>query len=88
VQDSSSEYLEVSLKLKSQDKILIYSDGIIEAINEKNEQYGTRKFLKSILNHFKENPEIMVSNIIKDLEQFRGHSLLNDDVSIVSIEAL
>jgi len=87
-EDSSSEYLEVSLKLKSQDKILIYSDGIIEAINEKNEQYGTRKFLKSILNHFKENPEIMVSNIIKDLEQFRGHSLLNDDVSIVSIEAL
>lgn len=76
------EYKKQKTKLQEGDTILLYTDGLNEAINSEEEEFGYERIAKSLQKDalLKQN----VETIIKDLEEFIGKVEQFDDITILS----
>ena len=77
------DYVEKEIKLNPGDKILFYTDGIIEAKNI----YGEEFEIDGILKVIKENKEDILNKIVYNVERFRWGEQ-NDDLAMVLMEVL
>lgn len=75
------------IEYNSGDKILLYSDGIIEVFNEKEEMYGDNEFIQSVKVHSPKKSEEFLNAIYMDALTF-SNKPFNDDVSLFLIEAI
>ena len=70
----------------SGDILLLYTDGIIESINEYNEEFGMER-LKNILNtNANLAAKQLIDKIIEELYNFTGTKNINDDYSILVVK--
>ncbi len=68
------------------DKILMYSDGLIEARNAKDRQFGVNRLMKSILGAPKDR---VFDRVFDDLDRFCGDITTQaDDVTLVEITCI
>ena len=75
--DSSTEIYNVS----KNDKLYLYSDGIIEAESQNGEMFGSER-LKDVLIS---NSDDCVDNVLRVLNEFRGTIEQNDDITLVEL---
>lgn len=75
-----------SIELKRHDKIILYTDGVVEAMNFDQECFGNKRFISSVKRHIKLRPEDMARNILWDIRRFTGFATQTDDVSLVVLE--
>lgn len=84
-QNLHTVYSESEVKISESDKILLFSDGIIEANNgEKN--YGQRNFIKSFIANANQSVDLLVLEMIKDLEKFQNGLTPDDDITLIAVE--
>ncbi len=76
-------YTENEIKLKLEDKILFYTDGITEVKNIHGEEFGIERIIKII----KENKKDILNRIVNNVENFRWGEQ-EDDFAIVLMEVL
>jgi len=77
------EYQSVPVNLESGDLLAMFSDGIIEANNLKQEEFGTRR-LEAVLRQNANQPlGAIVDKVFVDLRQFEGGRLPRDDQTLV-----
>jgi len=84
------EYRVHRLDLKPGETLLIYSDGITEAINPQHVQYETDRMnanvIASLLQPGGSNTaEQIVQNLRNDVERFRQGAEVNDDLTVVCL---
>lgn len=79
-------YSEHSLQLQRGDRLYIYSDGITEALNLKNEQYGDKRLISIIEKKGSLSLKDCVAAIIKDVESWSAGNKQSDDISIIALE--
>ncbi len=82
----TSDEGEVTLDFKKNDKIVLYSDGITEAMNVNREEYGFERLELFLTHNADKNPEELLNGIINDVNNFRGNSELIDDISLIIVE--
>lgn len=74
------------LDLENGDEIVLYTDGISDTLNSRNERFGSSEFLKVI----KENVHLSAAEQIKairgKLKEFRKDSELTDDMTIIILK--
>jgi len=80
---STSKYREDNLILKKGDYLIVYSDGVSEAINSEGEFYGTGRFKDTLIAGKDLSPREMGKNIIATVNNFVGNNKFYDDLSIV-----
>lgn len=80
------EYVEHSIKIEKEDRVLFYTDGISEAKNNKKEMYEGRILEIAFQNKDKDSLEI-INNIVKDVEEFSKGNI-TDDIAIMMVEPL
>lgn len=79
--DNNIENLE--LKLCEDDILVLYTDGIVEALNEKHQFYGTGR-LNKLLNSNKEHSAAeLLRELSKDLQSYIGRAKQHDDMTMV-----
>ena len=77
-------YEEETIKLEEGDTILLHTDGLNEAINAKQEEFGYERIISSIS---KDNePKLNIETVIKDLEEFEGEEEQFDDITIIAFK--
>lgn len=82
--DFFSETLEeISLDLKEQDIIVLYTDGITEAKNSDLEDFGETKFENIILENSKSEPDEISSRVIQQVTLFSQSLAQYDDITLV-----
>jgi anti-anti-sigma factor len=74
------------IKLKKDDMLVIYTDGVTEAMNERREQYGEEKLLRLIKKHGRLAPTEFIERLSNDIKQFTGGHPQNDDITVVAIK--
>ncbi len=67
------------------DRLIYYSDGIIEALNEAEELYGFEQFEASIRQHIREPVEAMLKLMLEDVRNYCGDVPQEDDMTLVII---
>lgn len=79
---------EYELKLQPGDQLLVYTDGIPEAINEKEEAYGTDRLLKRANEVRKLDQKLILDNILRDVQLFAGSAEQFDDITMIGFTFL
>lgn len=74
------------LQLDNQDEIIIFTDGITEAMNSSETFFGYQRLENVFCNVVNNNPEIMVSTILNEVKKFTNHEQQSDDISILVIK--
>lgn len=76
------------IQMEPGDKIFVYTDGVPEAINEAEEQYGTKR-LEDVLNrNLSASMEDTLVAVAKDVEAFKGGADQFDDITMLGFEFL
>jgi sigma-B regulation protein RsbU (phosphoserine phosphatase) len=73
------------LELKKGDKLILYTDGVIDAYDEEETAYGEEKFIH-LLNHCINLPiERIIKNSFTDINDFVGNAPQSDDITLLGI---
>jgi sigma-B regulation protein RsbU (phosphoserine phosphatase) len=84
----NSVYEERPLGLSTGEIMVFYTDGVTEAKNEKEEEFGTKRLKQVIADSHQLSAIQIQENICKGVEEFTGHSHAADDLTIIVIKAL
>jgi serine phosphatase RsbU (regulator of sigma subunit) len=79
---------EVTLSLASCDSLVIYTDGLTEALNAQDQEYGLARLLSALGTAPVSNAGTQLDHLMKDLDAFTGDVPPFDDVTlfIVTLE--
>lgn len=69
--------------LESGDLLVIYTDGVVEAFNSKNEQYGNARLIHIINENANEPVSQIWGNIVADVMAFAEDELQHDDITLI-----
>ncbi len=75
---------EQRLQLNLGDRFVMYSDGIIEAMNSKQEMYGTDRFYIRCKQLAQRSSSEFLSLLVSDIEAHQGEALQHDDITVVT----
>ena len=76
---------EYEIQLNPGDRLFVYTDGVPEAINENNEQYGTGRMTEH-LNTLKDVPqEQVLASMREDIRRFVGDAEQFDDITMLGV---
>ena len=79
-------YTTATAKLEAGDKILLFTDGIVEAQNPEGARYGTEQLLSSFRKVYTSPGDLIIKTIIDNLQSFMATRKLKDDATILLIE--
>jgi serine phosphatase RsbU (regulator of sigma subunit) len=82
-----ADYEETQLKMEPGDKIVYYTDGIVEAMNKNEDMYGFERLNEVVTSSSAENAEDLMNDIIKDVSAFTGNAPQHDDLTIIVVSA-
>jgi sigma-B regulation protein RsbU (phosphoserine phosphatase) len=77
----ASKYKQCSMALNPGDKLFLYTDGINEALNAKNEQWGNERFLEAANKNIELRPEAFDAAIRESLSGFVSDAEQSDDIT-------
>jgi phosphoserine phosphatase RsbU/P len=82
----SVPYEEETIPFNPGDLLVVYSDGITEAMNAEEEEFGEQRFIDLILQNKNELPESLIDIVINKVQEFSGCQTQADDVTLVIIK--
>ena len=74
------------IELKSGDCVLFYTDGVKEAINADEEEFGMERMSEAFRMAAPLGAEIVLARMQEELKQFTGEGPQMDDITLVAIE--
>jgi phosphoserine phosphatase RsbU/P len=75
-------FSEVEVRLPERSRLGFYSDGITEAVNPAEEEYGPERREKQVL-----LPEACADSILEDVRWFADGAGLHDDATVIFVKA-
>ncbi|MGA1861752.1 SpoIIE family protein phosphatase [Deferribacter thermophilus] len=82
------EYEEGSFKMDEGDIAFMYTDGLVEAMNKKDEQYGYDRLINKIIMFHNEKCDDIIKYIIEDVKEFTEGRPFEDDITIFVIKKM
>jgi serine phosphatase RsbU (regulator of sigma subunit)/CHASE2 domain-containing sensor protein len=82
-----ANYEETQLKMEPGDKVVYYTDGIVEAMNKNKDMYGFERLNEVVKASTAENAEELMNDIISDVSKFTGDAPQHDDLTIIVVSA-
>lgn len=84
----NSQYKERALGLNSADIFLFYTDGVTEAKNEKDEEFGTGRLEKILLENRNLKAREILDKIYQEVKEFTQRKPGQDDLTMIVIKVL
>jgi sigma-B regulation protein RsbU (phosphoserine phosphatase) len=83
-----SQYQELELPLESGDVLVFYSDGLVEARDASNEDFGLRRLSGVISENGRKTAEEIVEAVNRAVEDFVGRTPFHDDRTLIVVKML
>jgi adenylate cyclase len=80
-----ASYEETRLQLEPGDKVVFYTDGIVEAMNKKEEIYGFERLQEVIKTSKASKAEALMNDIITSVSDFTGNAPQHDDLTMIIV---
>lgn len=81
-------YQTGSVVLASGDWLVIFTDGVVEAMNTRGEEYGEPRLLSTIAGGANGTPGEMMRRLMTDLDGFVGNTPQHDDVTCLLLKVV
>ncbi|MDX5338433.1 MAG: PP2C family protein-serine/threonine phosphatase [Cyclobacteriaceae bacterium] len=80
-------FLEIGERNSLEDFIIhLYTDGLTEAMNSKDEEFGDERFLSFVEENLCEDPELFHQRFFQKLQSFSQNVPLRDDLTLLSVK--
>ena len=78
-------YEETRRQLESGDKVIFYTDGIVEAMNEQEEIFGFERLLEIAQGARTMNADELLKEILNKVNEFVGNAPQHDDITVIVV---
>ena len=82
-----ANYEETQLQMEPGDKVVYYTDGIVEAMNKHEDMYGFERLHEVVKSSEADTAEALMNDIISDVSDFTGAATQHDDLTIIVVSA-
>ena len=82
------EYFSDSFYFNKYDTLLLYTDGLVEAVNNKFEFFGEDRLKQELLNNKHFPSKTIAENIIEAVQKFSAKGKYSDDRTVVVIKRI
>jgi sigma-B regulation protein RsbU (phosphoserine phosphatase) len=79
-------FKENFLKYENDDLVVLYTDGIVEAIDETKEEFGIERFKALIKKIGKEDAQTIVNRVFEEVNRFAGNEPQFDDFTLLILK--
>lgn len=81
-----NEYEKSEIQLCRGDRLLLYTDGVTEALNPDKKMYGTDRLSALLDQSDKDSPEEVLRKVIGDVNRFASGEPQFDDITVLMLE--
>ncbi|MDD5598294.1 MAG: SpoIIE family protein phosphatase [Victivallaceae bacterium] len=81
-----AEYRQTELTLAAGDRLFLYTDGVTEAINAAEEEFGSKRLLAALKQFGSDVPGKLAKHIHEQLEKFSGGCPQYDDITMLILD--
>ena len=82
----TTTYKNHTIPFREGDKIVFYTDGVIDVKSPEGDSYGERRFIRSLKAINELGPAGTIDNAFNEMNQYRVDTPLDDDVTLVMVE--
>ncbi|MCG8608483.1 SpoIIE family protein phosphatase [bacterium] len=82
----TATYKTGKVKLRPNDLLFLYTDGVTECMNERKIEYGERRLAELLLKNRHREADAVVAAVKKDLARFLGSSTTQDDQTMLVLK--
>jgi phosphoserine phosphatase RsbU/P len=83
---ADAEYQSGCVVLAPGDWLVIFTDGVVEAMNTRGEEFGETRLLANIATATSVSPSQMMNHIMMELDRFVGNTPQHDDVTCLLLK--
>src|SRR6056297_1024516 len=84
--DATWDYPQTSFQIEKNDLLVFYTDGITEAMNSEDQQFGFDRLIKVIENNCSLPPEELKQKIFASIDEFVGEASQHDDETLIIVQ--
>lgn len=77
---------EELIQLQHGDRIIAYTDGVVEAMNEKGEEFGEERFLEIVEESAEKSSSEFINRLINAIREHQGRAEQHDDITVVTFK--
>ena len=81
-----ARFKEHEFELQPGDRLFVYTDGVPEATNAKEEQFGIDRMLASLNSHGEDTLQELLPDVKKDIDAFVGDAFQFDDLTMLGFD--
>jgi phosphoserine phosphatase RsbU/P len=85
---ADGHYESGSVALSPGDWLVIFTDGVVEAMNTRGDEYGEQRLLATVAISSESTPAEMMRRIMTDLDAFVGNTPQHDDVTCLLLKVV
>ena len=82
------QFSEETLQLEHGDTLLLYTDGVTEAINVNNEEFGEKRLEDTLKDVAHQNCQQIIDAVKENVSSFAGEAEQSDDITLLAIKRL
>ncbi|HVP35741.1 MAG TPA: SpoIIE family protein phosphatase [Terriglobales bacterium] len=79
----SKEYRDSFIQVETGDVLVLYTDGVVEALNPEEEFYEEKRLIKTIQENSQLKPDQIVQKVLKSIKEFTRSNPLTDELNLV-----
>jgi len=80
-----ADYEETRRQLEPGDKVIFYTDGIVEAMNEEEEMFGFERLLEVVQGARSMDADTLLNEILAKVDEFVGDAPQHDDLTVIIV---
>ena len=74
------------ITLPNPSRLLIYTDGIIETLNDRHKMYGYKRMIKQLTRYAEKDARAYIRMMKKDLVKYAKSKVFNDDITLLVMD--
>lgn len=88
LEDITAFVAQTQISLNTGDGVILYTDGVTEAMNDQRELYGLERLINSAQQHWKNSADSIRQAVIEDVRQHMNEAMLVDDITLVVLKKI
>ena len=81
-----THYTDFSFEMKKGDILVLYTDGLIETMNARREEFGKENVGKVLIDNSRKNANSILQLLMANLDIHTGQEMRNDDVTVIVLK--
>jgi sigma-B regulation protein RsbU (phosphoserine phosphatase) len=74
------------IQIQRGDRIVAYTDGVVESMNERQEEFGEEAFLEIVSQHGDKSSAVFLNTLVNALTEHQGPATQHDDITVVTFK--